>query len=76
MTVLLEPDEVRAAVAKTLHGFPLPTNGDSRDLLHSIALPVLEELPPHLQCEVVGHALMTVFTMGLAAGYEVAEART
>lgn len=75
MAVTFEPADVAEALARTLHSFPLEQTPEARDLLHSIAIPVLEELPPHLRCEETAHALMTVFTMGLAAGAEVRQPR-
>lgn len=63
------PAEVRTAVAASMAGpFPLPETEDTVVLLRDAVKPALDDLPSHLNCEVVRLALETMFVMGLAAG--------
>lgn len=73
MTALFEPDQVRAAivVADATVGFPLPDTAETKQMLAEAITPALEALPSHHDCEMVRHALMTMFVMGLAVGVEL-----
>lgn len=67
---MFTPDQVRAAivVADQAVGMPLPDGFDTALLLNESITPALEAVPPHHRCEVVEHALKTMFLMGLAVG--------
>lgn len=67
-------DDLTMAVARTMQGglmFPLVEDGETARVLQDAALPALEDLPPHHNCEVVRMALEAMFVMGVAAGLEL-----
>jgi hypothetical protein len=70
--VIYTAKDLIAATARSNDGeFPLAEEPATVRVLSDAIAPALEDLPPHLVCEMVEIALKTVFTMGVAAGIEL-----
>ena len=70
-------EDLRAAAARMTDdlAFPLTSDLATAFVLNDVIAPALEDLPAHLNCEVVRHALQTLFVMGLDCGIQLERGR-
>lgn len=75
MSLYTSADLVVAVKAANAAEFPLVADIEMARVFADAVQPALEDMPPHLNCEVVKLALETLFVMGIAAGLELERRR-
>jgi hypothetical protein len=63
--------KVAVALTSARPRFPFLDAPELSAVLNDASAPALDDMPSHLNCEVVKYALQTMFIMGVACGIEL-----